>query len=133
MGYRIVNGNLYPVGNFPEATLERKEVNKKQTDSFGQLLKNELNKEPNENFDFKISNHAAKRLQDRNIMLSQKDMENINKGIDLAKEKGAKDSVILYKNIALVTNIKNRTIITAVDKEISKENVFTNIDSVVLL
>ncbi|KEI02081.1 flagellar biosynthesis protein [Clostridium botulinum] len=133
MGYRIINGNLYPVGSFPEATLGKKEVNKKQTDSFGQLLKNEINKESNNNVDFKISNHAVKRLQDRNIMLSQKDMENINKGINMAKEKGAKDSVIIYKNIALITNIKNRTIITAVDKETSKENVFTNIDSVVLL
>ncbi|KEI13177.1 flagellar biosynthesis protein [Clostridium novyi B str. ATCC 27606] len=133
MGYRIINGNLYPVGSFPGAVSSNKETNKKQTNSFGELLKNELNKESNKNVDFKISNHAAKRLQDRNIMLSQKDMENINKGIDLAKEKGAKDSVILYKNIALVTNIKNRTIITAVDKEASKENVFTNIDSVVLL
>lgn len=133
MGYRIINGNLYPVGNFPESTLGRKEVNKTQTDSFGQLLKNELNKESNNKVDFKISNHAAKRLQDRNIMLSQKDMENINKGINMAKEKGAKDSVIFYKNIALITNIKNRTIITAIDKDSSKENVFTNIDSVVLL
>lgn len=133
MGYRIINGNLYPVGNFPEVVSSNKETDKKQTNSFGELLKNELNKESNKNVDFKISNHAAKRLQDRNIMLSQKDIENINKGINLAKEKGAKDSVILYKNIALVTNIKNRTIITAVDKETSKENVFTNIDSVVLL
>lgn len=60
-------------------------------------------------------------------------MKNINEGINRASEKGSKDSLIIYKDVALVTSIKNRTIITAVDKESSKGNIFTNIDSVVLL
>lgn len=51
----------------------------------------------------------------------------------MASEKGARDSLILYKDVALVASIKNRTIITAVDRDESKGNVFTNIDSVVLL
>ena len=52
---------------------------------------------------------------------------------DLAKEKGAKNSLIVYKDIAFVTSIENRTVITAVEKERAKENVFTNVDSVVFL
>jgi hypothetical protein len=35
--------------------------------------------------------------------------------------------------VALITSIKNRTVITAVDKNSAKDNVFTNVDSVVLL
>ncbi|KGN03409.1 flagellar biosynthesis protein [Clostridium novyi A str. 4570] len=133
MGYRIINGNLYPIGNFPEAITSNQKTKKSQGDSFGELLKSEIQKKSNTEVDFKISNHAAKRLNERNIMLSKKDIENINKGIDIAEEKGSKDSVILYKNMALIASVKNRTIITAVDKESSKGNVFTNIDSVVLL
>ncbi|KEH96948.1 TIGR02530 family flagellar biosynthesis protein [Clostridium massiliodielmoense] len=133
MGYRIINGNLYPIGNFPEAITSNQKIKKSRSDSFGELLKTEIQKKSDVQVDFKISNHAAKRLNERNIMLSKKDMENISKGIDLAREKGSKDSVILYKDMALVTSIENRTIITAVDKESSKENIFTNIDSVVLL
>lgn len=133
MGYRIINGNLYPIGNFPEAITNNQKIKNSKSDSFGELLKDEIQKKSNKEVDFTISNHAAKRLKERNIMLSKKDMETINKGIDMAKEKGSKDSVILYKNMALVTSIKNRTIITAVDRESSKENIFTNIDSVILL
>lgn len=129
MGYRIINGNLYPVGNFPEGVLNNQKINRKNSTSFENILKNEIKKD----VDFTISNHAAKRLESRNIKLSKLDMENINKGINMAKKKGSKDSVIIYKDIALVTSIKNRTIITAVNKNESKNNIFTNIDSIVML
>jgi len=35
--------------------------------------------------------------------------------------------------VAFVVSVRNRTIITAVDKEAVKENVFTNIDSAVIM
>ena len=96
---------------------------------FEDILKEKMNNKA----DFTISNHAAKRLQDRNISFNENDINNINKGINIASEKGCKDSLIIYKDVALVASVKNRTIITAVDKNESKENVFTNIDSVVML
>jgi len=40
---------------------------------------------------------------------------------------------MLYKDVALVASIENRTVITAVEKERAVDNVFTNIDSVVML
>jgi flagellar operon protein len=60
-------------------------------------------------------------------------MKKINEGINKAGQKGCKDSVILYKDTALVTSIKNRTIITALSKNGSEGNVFTNIDSLIIL
>lgn len=128
MGYRVINGKLYAIGNFPEPNISQ---NKKNTSSvkFEDVLKNEIDKKQS----FVISNHAAERLNDRNITLNESDMNRINDGINKANEKGAKECVILYKDLALITNIKNRTVITAVDKNSSKDNVFTNIDSVVLL
>lgn len=129
MGYRVLNGNLYPIGNFPESSKPKVKVNTNTENTFKDILKTEIDKKCN----FTISNHAAQRLSDRNISFNEADMKNINEGINRASEKGSKDSLIIYKDVALVTSIKNRTIITAVDKESSKGNVFTNIDSVVLL
>ncbi len=61
------------------------------------------------------------------------DMKVIGKGFDLAAGKGARNAVMLYKDVALVASIENRTVITAVEKERAVDNVFTNIDSVVML
>lgn len=128
MGYRVINGKLYSVGNFSQYPGTAKK-NTEPKDNFNEVLKKELIKKEG----FVISNHAAERLTDRNIMLNESDMNKINDGINKAYEKGSKESLILYKDLVLIASIKNRTIITAVDKESSKENVFTNIDSVVLL
>lgn len=54
-------------------------------------------------------------------------------GVEKAAAKGAKESLVLVDNAALVVSIKNRTVITAVDKDSLKDNVFTNIDSAVVV
>lgn len=128
MGYRVINGQMYPVGEFLQGSSSVQKSNNTES-SFNKILDSKINC----NEDFTISSHAAKRLEDRNIKLDKTDMDNINKGLNLAKEKGAKDSLILYKDLALIASVKNRTIITAMDKNSDSENVFTNIDSVVLL
>jgi len=45
--------------------------------------------------------------------------------------KGSKDSLVLIDDIAFVVNVRNRTVITAVNSNELKENVFTNIDGAV--
>ncbi len=81
----------------------------------------------------KVSGHAQTRLASRNIELTQADWERVMNGVDKAAAKGAKDSLVMIDDIALVVSVKNRTVITAVDKESLKENVFTNIDSAVVV
>jgi len=128
MGFRVINGKIVSVQDFTTS----KVVEKKQTaegSKFDQLLQKEINKKEG----FVISNHAADRLKDRNIVLHEKDMKKINEAIDKAQDKGAREALILYKDIALVTSIRNRTVITALDKNNNEGAVVTNIDSVVLL
>lgn len=128
MGFRVINGKLYEVGNFPQYNNVNKErISNNTKESFKAILDKEI--QPKDSF--KISNHAAERIKD--IELDDGDMKKINEGINLAEEKGSKNSVLLYKDMALVASIENRTIITAVQKERTKENIFTNIDSVVIL
>lgn len=131
MGYRVINGKIQYIGDFQNnySTDNKRNVNKKETPNFSNILKNEIDKKES----FVISNHALERLKERNIAFNENDMKKINEGINKALQKGCKDSVILYKEIALVTSIKNRTVITALCKNESEGNVFTNIDSMVIL
>lgn len=81
----------------------------------------------------KFSAHAMQRLQSRNIQLSNDDIARMNVMADKAAEKGAKQSLFMLRDVAMVVSIKNRTVITAVDQDSMKENVFTNIDSAAVI
>lgn len=83
--------------------------------------------------DLKISAHAMDRLKERNISLSDTDMNNLKSAVDNIRSKGGREALILYNNVAFITSIRNNTIITAVDQSSLKENVFTNIDSAVIV
>ena len=81
----------------------------------------------------KFSAHAMQRLASRNIQLSNDDISRMNVMAERAAEKGAKQSLFMLRDVAMVVSIKNRTVITAVDQESMKENVFTNIDSAAVI
>lgn len=81
----------------------------------------------------KFSAHALQRLESRNIRLSSDDITRLNAMADKAAAKGAKQSLFMMNDVALVVSIKNRTVITAVDQDSMKENVFTNIDSAAII
>lgn len=81
----------------------------------------------------KFSHHAAKRIEMRGVELSDSDMERLNNAVERMAEKGVRDALIWMKQTALVVSVKNRTVITAVDEESAKENIFTNIDSAAIL
>ncbi len=81
----------------------------------------------------KFSAHAMARLQSRNISLSSEDVSRMNAMADKAAAKGAKNSLFIVRDVAMVVSIKNRTVITAVDSDSMRENVFTNIDSAAII
>ncbi len=83
--------------------------------------------------DVSFSAHAAERLMQRGITLDAGDLQKISDGLDRASEKGAKDSLLLLRDLALVVSVENRTVITALQGESARENVFTQIDSAILL
>jgi flagellar operon protein len=81
----------------------------------------------------RFSAHAMQRLQSRNISLTSDDVTKMNAMADKAAAKGAKNSLFIVRDVAMVVSIKNRTVITAVDSDSMKENVFTNIDSAAII
>lgn len=83
-------------------------------------------------FGLHFSRHAQKRLEQRGLDLDAARMERLNRAVDSAEAKGAKESLILLDELALVVSVQNRTVVTAMDQQGGKEQVFTNIDSVVI-
>ena len=81
----------------------------------------------------KFSAHAQQRLESRNIRLTTDDVAKMNAMADKAAAKGAKQSLFMMRDVAMVVSITNRTVITAVDQQSMKENVFTNIDSAAII
>ena len=134
MSYRVINGTAYSFGDFKQVdnTQSNKNVNQSaskvnKTNSFKDVLNSVVNKEES----FTISKHAALRLNEINF--TEEDMKAVEKGFEIAKQKNSKNAVMIYKDTALIASIENKTIITAVNKERAKDNIFTNIDSVVIL
>jgi flagellar operon protein len=81
----------------------------------------------------KFSNHAVERMMARGISFSPQDMERLNGAVARAQAKGSKDSLILMNDSALIVSVKNKTVVTVMDKNALKENVFTNIDSTIVM
>jgi flagellar operon protein len=81
----------------------------------------------------KFSQHAQERLKSRNIVLSANDMANLEGAVNNVAQKGGKESLVMMKDAALVVSIKNRTVVTALDRSQMQGNVFTNIDSAVVI
>jgi len=81
----------------------------------------------------KFSAHAQERLALRNINLSAQDLDRMNNAVSKAASKGAKQSLLVMDKQAFIVSVPNRTVITALDEGSMKENVFTNIDSAVIV
>jgi flagellar operon protein len=81
----------------------------------------------------KFSKHAANRLNDRNIELTDEQLERLNDGTKKAGQKGIKDSLVLMDQLAFIVNTKTNTVITAMEQSETNENIFTNIDGAVII
>ena len=78
----------------------------------------------------KFSKHANERLAMRNIELDDSQIERLEDGMNMAREKGLKDPLVMVDNIAFIVNVKSNTVVTAVNN--SGNSVFTNIDGAVI-
>ncbi len=81
----------------------------------------------------KFSQHAQERLKSRNISFSANDLARLEGAVNSVAQKGGKESLVMMGDAALVVSIKNRTVVTALDKLQMQGNVFTNIDSAIVL
>ncbi|WP_054941076.1 TIGR02530 family flagellar biosynthesis protein [Paenibacillus ihuae] len=126
MSDRLTIGQLYPASVHPQV-LQRTQAVKNSAAaeaSFESVLQKNM---------LKFSNHAAKRLEQRGIELGSSQLDQISSAVDKAAAKGSKESLILLKDMALIVSVPNRTVVTAMDGSSMKDNVFTQIDSAVII
>ena len=97
--------------------------------TFAEALQSELDAR---NSAVGFSKHAMKRIESRNIEILDSDMlQRLNDGIEI--EKGSNETLVLVDRTAFVVSVKNRTVITTMSQEDLKGNIFTNIDSTVIM
>lgn len=100
-----------------------------QGPGFQELLESQLHRQE----DLKFSAHAMERIRHRGLPLSPQDLNRLKSGVNQISEKGGQESVVLMDNTAYVVSVKNRTVITAIGGEQMRNNVFTKIDSAVIV
>jgi flagellar operon protein len=101
-----------------------------QGQSFADALKAKLEKTSAIEF----SNHAIRRLDSRSVDIEENGkLERLNEGVRVAAEKGSNDTLILVDSTAFIVNVRNNKVITTMEMAELKGNVFTNIDSTVIM
>lgn len=127
--------NNRPIPSIQQVQSERfgtqkvKSSNNMPTSSFGSILQQKLQEQQ----PLKFSKHANMRLDARNINLTSEQMQKLEQGISKAQAKGIKESLVLMDNIALVVNIENKTVVTALEQNEARDHIFTNIDGALIL
>ena len=80
----------------------------------------------------RFSGHALDRVARRGIDLDDAAIARLNAGVARAAAKGSRESLVLLDDTAFVVSVRNRTVVTAVDRVHMRDQVFTNIDSAVI-
>lgn len=130
-----MNINNRPIPSIVQVQNERlktkttKQTNLSAGNSFDSILQKQLQTKET----LKFSKHANARLESRDIKLSEAQMERLEAGVSKAEAKGIKESLVLMDNVALVVNVENKTVVTALETAEAREHVFTNIDGAVVI
>lgn len=80
-----------------------------------------------------VSKHAQERMQQRGIHINETHWKQIADKVTEARKKGVNESLVLLKDAALIVSAKNNTVITAMDREEARTQIFTNINGTILL
>ena len=127
----IVNNRIIPgiggIGNITPGNQPSHNVTKPNS-NFEDIFAKKLF----ESKEVKFSKHAESRLQTRNINLTDEQKGKLNEAVNKAGEKNVKDSLVMLDDIAFVVNVKEKNVVTVMNKDEMKNNVFTNIDGAVI-
>lgn len=114
-------------------TAKRSENNGADAVSFKEILEQTQAGVTDSAENLKFSRHAANRLSDRNIELTGGQLERLYNGAKMAGEKGIQESLVVVDGLAFIVNIPNKTVVTAMNRTETQDNVFTNIDGAVFM
>ncbi len=113
-------------------------LNQGETSEFKNILDTKLDSEQSAETSqapkgLHLSTHAMRRLQERNLSIDKEEYAKILSAMDKLKLKGGQDSLVITGKAAYIVDVPKNTIVTAIDKDSIGENVFTKIDSTILM
>jgi len=100
-----------------------------RNNSFEQILKQQLQ----ESKALKFSKHAQERAAQRGIEVTPSLMDDLQNAVDKAREKGARELAVIGQKEAFIVNVTNSVVVTTMSSLEMKNNIFTNIDSAVII
>ena len=124
-----INQPIKPLRKTQQKNNSVNKQNKSDSPSFKDILGEKIKGKDKLSF----SKHAKKRIDSRSIPFSKIELNKLNSGVEKARGKGAKDSLVMVNNVAYIVSVENNTVVTAVDEDSMKDNVITNIDSAVFM
>ena len=131
-----INGNYYRLNDAIIRQTERITGTDQKTatngtgktdDSFQQLLEQQINSTVT------FSKHASIRKEQRNIEVSDSDLEKLGNACDQAQEKGIDNALIMMGDSAFIVNAANKHVITVMDKNEMKNKLVNDIDGAVFI
>ena len=117
--YSTIHGIRQPIQDEPAKKTAKQESEK----DFGQVFSQKME-------EVQFSKHAARRLETRNIRMSDEVKARLQDATSQAREKGMKESLVLVDDLAFIVNVKSNTVVTAVNDV--DRGVFTNIDGAII-
>lgn len=110
-------------------TITGKTANMGTKVQFADILQKEADKAQSVQF----SKHAVQRVRERGIEMTDGLLKDLNQAVSKAREKGARDVVIIGESGAFIVNVPHNVVVTTMSGTEMRENIFTNIDSAVLM
>lgn len=136
LNMNINNQNFSSIQQLTQRYLNQKpakqEKEPEDRQSFEEILKSKQEQATESTGELKFSKHADSRLAQRNISLSDTQIQRLLDGTEKARAKGIRESLVMVDEYAFIVNVKNNTVVTAMDKDEKNETVFTNIDGAVI-
>lgn len=133
---KIQNNQFLSIEQLQAKYFTQSKQSQKSTEANGVTFQDVLNKtakDGEQTGGVKFSKHAANRLAERNIELTDNQMERLQEGAMKAGAKGIKESLVIVDQLAFIVNVPNHTVVTAMNQTETDENVFTNIDGAVII
>ncbi len=99
-----------------------------QKTDFAELLNRAVERQSQLHF----SRHVQQRLQQRQVNVDADQLQQLNQALQLAQQKGIRDSLVLTRDAAFIVNVPSKTVVTAMQRDAVAYRVFTNIDGAIV-
>lgn len=132
--------NQIKSGNISSKSINERQLSEKlnyssRNNAFEQILRQQLGEvdKGSKISELKFSKHAEQRVNQRGIQVTENLMDDLNTAVEKARQKGVKDLAVIGKNGAFIINVTNNIVVTTISEQEMKNNIFTNIDSAVII